>query len=421
MTNYKRIAAVVALLCWTASPNLFAQDFLKQLEEKILKRQEEAKAKGAAGKDSNDPKPPTDATTESKPGKGDAPLLLNPPVAMPNDSGKGATGNPVDDSELLPPPRGNGAAKNALRPEASDRKPLSLGGSGSPSSPNNPVRPPANPLPAPRTAQPGGGYLGMTVESSAGGGFGLNVAQVTPDSPAFKAGFRPGDRLIGVEGTAVATVEDFAVQLGEYPPGTPIRFLVDRRGKNMSLVAVLMDRSIANRIHGNVPGAIPYEPIAPQPGEAFFGVNVANMSEAFRKQFAIGAFRGASVTDVIAGSPAEQAGLRPGDCIVSMRGEEVKNADDVYDHILSGSPGELLEFTFYRGAILQRASAVLVRKNSPEDAGQWEGSGVTPDMLTPEYVSSLQLELERVANELSNAQQRIQELEARLKQLEPRR
>lgn len=260
----------------------------------------------------------------------------------------------------------------------------------------------------------------MTVESSPGGGFGLNVAQVTPDSPAFKAGFRPGDRLIGVEGAAVATVEDFAIQLAEYPPGTPIRFLVDRRGKNMSLVAVLMDRSIANRIHGNVPGAIPYEPVAPQPGEAYFGVNVANMSEAFRKQFAIGAYRGASVTDVISGSPAERAGLRPGDCIVTMRGEEVKNADDVYDHILTASPGELLEFTFYRGSILQRGSAVLVRKNAPETSGEWEGTGITAEMLTPEYVSALQMELERVATELSAAQERIAELEARLKQLEPR-
>lgn len=420
MTNYKRLVAVVALLCYTTSPDLLAQDFLKQLEEKILKRQEEAKAKEAAGKNPKDSKASTGSNQNGKPSDGEGALLLNPPVAMPKEDGNSSSGSTADETELLPAPRGSATTKNALRPEAADRKPLSLGGNGSANSANRSVRTPAAP-PVPRTAQPGGGYLGMTVESSAGGGFGLNVSQVTPDSPAFKAGFRPGDRLIGVEGTAVATVEDFAIQLAEYPPGTPIRFLVDRRGKNMSLVAVLMDRNIANRIHGNVPGAIPYDPIAPQPGEAFFGVNVANMSDAFRKQFAIGAYRGASVTDVVAGSPAEQAGLRPGDCIVSMRGEEVKNADDVYNHVLSASPGELLEFTFYRGAIPQRGSAVLVRKNSPEDAGQGEAAGVTPDMLTPEYVSALQTELERVAGELSNAQQRIQELEARLQQTEPRR
>ncbi|XZE42948.1 PDZ domain-containing protein [Pirellulaceae bacterium SH467] len=412
--NCKRMVAAVALLCWMASPSLVAQDFLKQLEEKILKRQAEAKAKESAAK-------------ESKPEQGASPLQLNPPVAMPKEDGP-KEGGPIDDSknaskvseeenELLPPPRGANSPKRASAVPPPLPKPQQ-----------------ANPLPSPplssisqqprsqqsRPQQPGGGYLGMTVESSAGGGFGLNVAQVTPDSPAYKAGFRPGDRLIGVEGAAVATVEDFAVQLAEYPAGTPIRFLVDRRGKNMSLVAVLMDRNMANRIHGNVPGAIPYEPVAPQPGDAYFGVNVANMSEAFRKQFAIGAYRGASVTDVISGSPAERAGLRPGDCIVSMRGEEVKTADNVYDHILTASPGELLEFTFYRGAILQRGSAVLVRKNAPEVSGEWEGSGVTAEMLTPEYVSALQLELERVATELSTAQQRIAELESRLRQLEPR-
>lgn len=365
--NCKQMVAAVALVCWMASPSLLAQDFLKQLEEKILKRQEEAKAKDSAAKETKNSKPSTDSGNAGKPGPGESLLQLNPPVATPREAGpneaepkvgaKNASNASDEENELLPPPRSATGPKRA----SAAPPPFPTPQQTSPQSTNTrqarPQQPPSQ--------QPGGGYLGMTVESSPGGGFGLNVAQVTPDSPAFKAGFRPGDRLIGVEGAAVATVEDFAIQLAEYPPGTPIRFLVDRRGKNMSLVAVLMDRSIANRIHGNVPGAIPYEPVAPQPGEAYFGVNVANMSEAFRKQFAIGAYRGASVTDVISGSPAERAGLRPGDCIVTMRGEEVKNADDVYDHILTASPGELLEFTFYRGSILQREMLCWFERTHP--------------------------------------------------------
>lgn len=85
--NCKQMVAAVALVCWMASPSLLAQDFLKQLEEKILKRQEEAKAKDSAAKETKNSKPSTDSGNAGKPGPGESLLQLNPPVATPREAG----------------------------------------------------------------------------------------------------------------------------------------------------------------------------------------------------------------------------------------------------------------------------------------------------------------------------------------------
>ena len=78
----------------------------------------------------------------------------------------------------------------------------------------------------------------------------------------------------------------------------------------------------------------------------------------------------------------------------------------------------MISFSYYRGRILNSASVPL--------ASDFEGSGpspasIAPEMLTPEYVASLQGELERVHSELSETQARLQQLEARLQRMESNR
>ncbi len=407
--NCKRTIAAVALFWWIAAPSLFAQpllaqDFLKQLEETILKRKEEAKAKEAEKepkKEEGELLPSPKEVKEPKEAKEieELPLILQPADNAP----------PASPAESLPRPMQTTTSRDVPPPPPTPAVPRS-----SPTTqPTTPAlrNPPAVPS-APPASVGGGGYLGMTVESTAGGGFGLTVMQVTADSPAWKAGFRIGDKLIAIEGTAVTSVDDLAVHLAQFSPGTAVRFLVERNGKSASLTAVLQDRSLANRIRSGVPTSSEMVP-----GQASFGASVSDMSEGYRKQFGIAPFRGASVTEVISGSPADQIGLRPGDCIVSIQGNEVSKASQVLDAISIAKPGQVVEVGYYRGTIQHRGSAVLLRKDNVASP-TWDDGAVTPEMLTPEYVSALQTELDRVSNELLRARERMRQLENRLKQLE---
>lgn len=414
-------ASMVASLFLFGAPALHGQDFLKQLEAKLFQKQKDAKGNEEPAADK-----PTD-----KDSKGDTkqvPFEL-PSVLEPEGLNPPSLLKPQGEDQPLELP----APKKEPRPSTPKRS-VKPAPAQSPveNSATNAMRPAPAPSPfnkpatksAPQPAtEGGGGFLGLEVESIPGGGFGLTVVKVSPNSPAWKAGFLNGDKIVGVNGQAVSSVDAFGDQLSRYVPGTPVKFLVDRRGsgRQANLIAVLQDRGIAGQIHGAVPGtASPLEPELTQgssrTGQAYFGINVSNMSEAYRRQFSIPAYRGASVTEVVPNSPAHSAGIRPGDCIVEIEGAPVQTAEVVFDTITRSKPGQVISISFYRGRILNSATVQLISNGDGRPQ-----SPVGPEMLTPEYVASLQGELERVHAELSEAQARLEQLEARLQQIESKR
>jgi S1-C subfamily serine protease len=57
---------------------------------------------------------------------------------------------------------------------------------------------------------------------------------------------------------------------------------------------------------------------------------------------------GAYIADVVPGGPADQAGMRPGDVVVSADGQEVSNFDDLLGLIAFRRPGDVMNLTALR-------------------------------------------------------------------------
>lgn len=416
MNINKWLMGIPTVLFMTCSPTLYGQDFLKQLEAKLFQKQQESKTKEqlpAANPSAQEAaEKPFEFPSVLEPDR-----LATPGLLKPKEE--------IESLELPAPkadPKGPSTPRSA-KPGPSSTDKAAPKASGTVQSPFPRTRP-KNPTTAAPSSNGGGGFLGLTVESIPGGGFGLTVVEVAADSPAWKAGFRNGDKVIGVSGQAVSTVDAFAEQLTRFAPGAPVKFLVDRRGKTANLIAVLQDRAIAGQIHGMRPGtAAELEPglnpvAGNRIGQAYFGINVSDMSDAYRKQFGIPAYRGASVTDVVPNSPAHSAGLKPGDCIVEIEGATVQSGEVVLETILRSKPGQVISVSYYRGRQLNSVSVALA---SDQENGGRTPSTISPEMLTPEYVANLQTELERVHSELSETQARLQQLEARLQRIEDKR
>jgi len=419
MTVKKWPVHVAAFLFVMGAPSLYGQDFLKQLEAKLFQKQQDSK-----------PKEPSEEKTPTKTKESGSEPFLLPSVLEPDELAKPTLLKPQDENEPaeLPPPKvepKGKAPKKSAKPSPTPTPPAADKAA------TNTNRSLLSPFPKPSaksTPQPAssasGGFLGLTVEAIPGGGFGLTVVEVATESPAWRAGFRNGDKVVGVSGQAVSTVVSFAEQLARFSPGSTVKFLVDRRGTQLNLIAVLQDRKIAGQIHGARPGTESLlEPElasgGSRPGPAYLGINVSDMSEAYRRQFSIPAYRGASVTEVVPNSPAHSAGIRPGDCIIAIDGATVQTADVVFDAITRSKPGQLISISFYRGRQLNNSSVQLI--SASDSDGPTSPSSVGPEMLTPEYVASLQSELERVHAELSDTQVRLQQLEARLQKVESKR
>lgn len=194
-------------------------------------------------------------------------------------------------------------------------------------------------------------YLGLEAEQAAEG-IGVLVTSVTKDSPAWKAGFRIEDRILGINGFAIGKMDDMVEQLAKTRPGQSVNFLVNREGRNAALIAVLMNAELADGIQTKAPtkANIP----------AWLGVTAHDLSNVFRDQFGIAAYQGAAVTQVVNGSPAYQGGIRPGDAITEIGGRAVESAAEVQRWIESSKPGDQAQIVFYRGNKRESVKVVLV-------------------------------------------------------------
>jgi membrane-associated protease RseP (regulator of RpoE activity) len=263
-------------------------------------------------------------------------------------------------------------------------------------------------------------YLGMTLERSAIGEAGLRVIDVTDQSPAFKAGFHSGDRVLAIAGTAVNDIDGFAGEIAKFSANQPVTFLVDRRGRQVELVAVLLPRSLAMQIIGGIDPNAPIGnrqslpsttgesiPRVPQrvDSQSSIGIVLAPLSDAFRRTFGIPVFRGASVLEVMKNSPGQAAGLAPGDCIVELDGRTILSDEDVVQWKRAAAPGSLASIGFFRGAAKMQTTLQV-----PFDGQANSSEGlptITAEMLTAEFVSNLQAELAATRAELARVQSEL--------------
>ena len=68
---------------------------------------------------------------------------------------------------------------------------------------------------------------------------------------------------------------------------------------------------------------------------------------------------GLRVREVLEGSPAERAGLQPGDDVVALAGYKVSSESTLRDRILLRRPNDVVELTLFRREKLQTISVML--------------------------------------------------------------
>lgn len=71
-----------------------------------------------------------------------------------------------------------------------------------------------------------------------------DIGKVLPDTAAERAGLKPGDVIVGIDGTRIERFEQ-VIRKVQLQPGTPLVFAVERDGKEIALTAVpdVLDRT----------------------------------------------------------------------------------------------------------------------------------------------------------------------------------
>ncbi len=158
---------------------------------------------------------------------------------------------------------------------------------------------------------------------------GALVIKIIPDSPAAKAGLKPGEVISAVDGVPV-----------EHPDALSYRLTTAGLGKTVALKVLNngTERSVEMTLSG-APETSPRDQRTIEGNNPFAGAVVANLSPRVADELHMSAeATGVVITDVKRGSPANRLGFAPRDVIVSLNGTPVASTKD-FAAALQGDPG----------------------------------------------------------------------------------
>jgi len=151
---------------------------------------------------------------------------------------------------------------------------------------------------------------------------GAIVTQVEAGSPASKAGLKVGDLITSINGKEISDAGDLQVKVGQTAPGTTIKLQVLRDGKGMDFPVTL--EKMGTRDKGEE------EASNSESGKPRWGLGLSDMTPDVRQQLDVSEdVKGAVVERVLPGSPADNAGLRPGDVILSVNRHQTSTVSEV--------------------------------------------------------------------------------------------
>jgi serine protease Do len=165
---------------------------------------------------------------------------------------------------------------------------------------------------------------------------GVLVQEVTKDSPAEKAGMKEGDVLLRLNGDELNKVQDLRFRVAAMTPGTTVRFTVLRDGHEQEISVELgemeSDQGVAGITQGTNDNTL-----------SGLGFDVTGLDDEVRRELDLDRdTQGVVVTSVERLSPAEEAGLRVGDLIVSASRHEITRPSDLRRIVADLEPGDVL-------------------------------------------------------------------------------
>ena len=165
---------------------------------------------------------------------------------------------------------------------------------------------------------------------------GVLVADVMKDSPAEGAGLKAGDIIVEFNGAPIKSVTDLQKRVAGVEPGRPTPLVVIRDKASTPLSVKI----------GEQPND---EAVAAEPAGETLGLTIEPLTPEASQRFRLTTRSGVVVTDVAPGSAGEQAGIRPGDAILEINRQPVKDVDTFRRLIASVKPGETVPVYLQRG------------------------------------------------------------------------
>ncbi len=152
---------------------------------------------------------------------------------------------------------------------------------------------------------------------------GAIVERVTAGGPAAKAGLKPGDVILSVDGRDASDAQAVLYRFATKGVGSDAEIAIIRGGEPRKLsIALIAAPETPPRDARQIDGVNP-----------FAGATVANLSPALAEEMSVEDASGVVIVETQAYSTARRIGLKPGDIIVRLNGKAVASAKDLADMV----------------------------------------------------------------------------------------
>jgi serine protease Do len=165
---------------------------------------------------------------------------------------------------------------------------------------------------------------------------GALVGDVVAEGPADKAGIKRGDVIVSFDGKEISEANDLPFIVGSTPVGKTVTVEVIRKGKKEGLQVQIEE--------------LREEREARVVGEARpnLGMTVREITPELARNFGLSETSGVVVVQVQNNTPAQEAGLAPGDIILEMDQVPVKDLEQFNQMIGSYKAGDTILFLISR-------------------------------------------------------------------------
>jgi len=149
---------------------------------------------------------------------------------------------------------------------------------------------------------------------------GALIGDVTPGSPAQKAGLEKGDIILDINGTPVNSSAELRMRVSLMAPGTKVNVKVFRDGGDKTLPLTLAEMPTETARN---------EQPENSSEDSLQGITVENVTARTARQLGLpAAATGVVVSNVDSGSKAADSGLKRGDIIQEVNHKQVRNTSD---------------------------------------------------------------------------------------------
>jgi len=200
--------------------------------------------------------------------------------------------------------------------------------------------------------------------------------------------------------------DDFIQTDASINPGNSGGALINMKGEVVGINTAILPQGQGIGFAIPVNTAKPLIPQLVSKGEVtrgYLGVNIQSMTPELAKALKLKETKGALVTDVVEGSPAEKAGVKRGDVVVAYNGKEIEDSHNLPVMVAATPVGQEITLTVLRDGKEQRLRMEVAKLPSDESKAKAEESaqpaggklGLRLHNVNPELARQLGLKADR--------------------------